>query len=662
MKCTKIVMSALLFSLFTTGCSQQKPTASTTTEPSESTAAATTASTPTPTPAATPVADASSKAEEYVAKMDLKSKVEQLMVPSVRQWNGSDFTEMNDEVSSILSQYHFGGIILFAENMTSDSAQAINLTQSMQISTINGGGTPLFMGTDQECGNVYRLLSGTDMPSSMALAATGDPQNAYDTGNIISTELKALGFNLDYAPDMDVNTNPSNPVIGIRSYSDDGATVGQYAQQFAKGMMSNNIIATGKHFPGHGDTATDSHTGLPQVNKTKAELEDTDLVPFKECIDEGVEMIMSAHIQYPNIETGTYTSIKDGTQVNLPSTLSHVMITDILRNELGFQGVITTDSLQMDAIKDNFSTRDSAKLAINAGVDCLLMPVELTDASVTSQLDSYIQDVMDMVNDGEISMDTLNDAVTRIITLKYKRGIMDASYSDSTTNAFIANAANVVGTAASSAANRTISQKAVTMLQNDNNVIPYTVPENAKIVILSPNGQQANAMGFASVRLTNEGFVPDSASNVVISEEYGRNFRSADNAIAGADLVIVTSIMFDGSNIDFNQSSIIYNMVVLLEHAKSQGIPVVAISTGLPYDTPLLAEADAVLCTYNWIGVPSRDDDWNPTQAYAESLPAAFDVIVGKAKATGKLPVNIYEIANGSFTSNVIWPRGYSLQ
>lgn len=122
MKCTKIVMSALLFSLFTTGCSQQKPTASTTTEPSESTAATTTASTPTPTPAATPVADASSKAEEYVAKMDLKSKVEQLMVPAVRQWNGSDFTEMNDEVSSILSQYHFGGIILFAENMTSDSA------------------------------------------------------------------------------------------------------------------------------------------------------------------------------------------------------------------------------------------------------------------------------------------------------------------------------------------------------------------------------------------------------------------------------------------------------------------------------------------------------------------------------------------------------------
>jgi len=658
MKCTRIIRSALLFSLLTTGCSQQKP-ADATGEPRESAAATTT---PTFSSTTTPVASAANQAEQYVAKMDLKSKVEQLMVPSVRKWNGSDFTVMNDEVSSILSQYHFGGIILFAENMTSDSAQAINLTLSLQSSTIHGGGTPLFIGTDQECGNVYRLLSGTDMPSSMVLAATGDPKNAYNTGVILSNELKALGFNLDYAPDMDVNTNPSNPVIGIRSYSDDGVTVGQYAQQFVKGMMSNNIIATGKHFPGHGDTATDSHTGLPRVDKTKTELENTDLVPFKECIDEGIEMIMSAHIQYPNIETGTYASMKDGAEINLPSTLSHVMITDILRNELGFQGVITTDSLQMDAIKDNFSIRDSARLAINAGVDCLLMPVELTDASVTAQLDSYIQNIMDMVNDGEISINTLNDAVTRIITLKYKRGIMDASYSGSTMNALLANAANAVGTKASSEINRTISEKAVTMLKNDNHLIPYTVPENAKIVILSPNGQQANAMGFASVRLTKEGLIPASASNIVISEEYGYNFCSADNAIAGANLVIVTSIMFNGTDIDFQQSSNIYNMVILLEHAKAQGIPVVAVSTGLPYDTPLLTEADAVLCTYDWIGVPSKDDNWNPTQAYAESLPASLDVIVGKTKATGKLPVNIFEIANGSFTSSVLWPRGYGIQ
>lgn len=655
MKLKKQLTGILALAVLASGCScSNKSVSEATTEP-----------TPESTVSASPTAevdDSAAKAAAYVAKMDLKSKVEQVMLPAIRTWNGSNFTVMNDEVAGILSTYHFGGIILFAENMTSDSAQAINLTQSIQINTINGGGTPLFMGTDQECGNVYRLLSGTDMPSSMALAATGNPNNAYQTGDLVAKELKALGFNLDYAPDMDVNTNPANPVIGIRSYSDDAATVAQYASQFAQGMMTNNIIATGKHFPGHGDTATDSHTGLPQVNKSKEELESTDLVPFKQAVTDGVEMIMSAHIQYPNIETTTYTSIKDGSQVNLPSTLSHVMITDILRNELGFQGVISTDSLQMDAIKDNFSPVDAARLALEAGVDCLLMPVDLSSSASTAQLDSYIQGIMDLVNAGGISEDTLNAAVTRIITLKYKRGIMDAQYTNDNTNTMLTNVGNIVGTAANDALNRTIADQAVTMLQNNNSVIPYKAAENSKIVTITANAQQSNALGYAFNRLTDEGLIPLSSTNYPVSAEYGNNYTAADNMMAGANLVIVTSIMFDGGDINFNQSRTVANMVSLVERAKSRGIPVIAISTGLPYDAPLLTEADAVLCTYNWIGAPTVNAQWVPTQAFAESLPAAFDVIFGKVSATGKLPVNIYGISNGSFTSDVVWQRGYSLQ
>ena len=668
MKISKLLAGALAFSVLTAGCANKSASAtstpsSTSTAASQSTASA--SSSAANTPSASPSAeadDAEAKAKEYLAKMDLTSKIEQMMVPAVKKWNGENFTAMNDEVAAILSNYHFGGIILFAENMTSDSAQAINLTQSMQINTVNGSGAPLFMGTDQECGNVYRLLSGTDMPSSMALTATGDPQNAYDTGTIISKELKALGFNLDYAPDLDVNANPANPVIGIRSYSDDGATVAEYAKQFTQAMMSNNIIATGKHFPGHGDTATDSHTGLPQVNKTKDELESTDLVPFKQAVQDGTEMIMSAHIQYPNIESGTYTSIKDGSQVYLPSTLSHTMITDILRNELGFQGVISTDSLQMDAIKANFSTRDSSRLAINAGIDCLLMPVDIADGSASANLDAYIGDIVDMVNDGEISIDTINDAVTRILTLKYRRGIMDTQYNEGTTNTLLANAAGAVGTADNYAVNRKISDASVTMLQNSNNIIPYTVPEGGRIVMLTPNASQSNAFGYAFNRLTDENVVTANAIGIPISEDYGNRYQTAYNAIAGSDLVIVSSIMFDATNINFYQSGVIYYMVLLIEHAKELGIPVVAVSIGVPYDAPLLTEADAVLCTYNWIGASSVDENWVPTQAYAESLPAAMDVIFGKVKATGKLPVNIYNIDNGSFTSDIVWPRGYSLQ
>ena len=658
MKITKVVVCSMLaVSMLGAGCSSKKEDPTVTTD----TPAKTSASTAEPASTPEPKDEAAEKAKAYLANMDLNTKIEQLMVPAVRKWNGTNFTAMNDEVASILSSYHFGGIILFAENMTSDSAQAIQLTQSMQINTVNGGGAPLFIGTDQECGNVYRLLSGTAMPSSMAIAATGNTDNAAKTGDVIAKELKALGFNLDYAPDLDVNANPANPVIGIRSYSDDAGTVAKYANQEIASMMQNDIIATGKHFPGHGDTATDSHTGLPQVNKTKDELESTDLVPFKQAVSDGIEMIMSAHIQYPNIETETYTSIKDGAEVYLPSTLSHTMITDILRNELGFKGVVTTDSLQMDAIKDNFSPKDTARLALNAGVDCLLMPVELTDASVTSTLDTYIQDIADMVNSGEISIDTINTAVTCILTLKYRRGIMDAQYNDTVTNGLLANASSVVGTAANNALNRTISDQAVTMLQNNNNVIPYTTSGSDRIVILSPNLQQANAMVYGFDRLIDEGSMAD-ANGTIMSEEYGYNYAAAKNAInRGADLVIISTIMFNGNDIDFNQSSVVANMVYLIERAKALGIPVVAVSTGLPYDTPLLTEADAVICTYNWIGEPTVDGNFNPTQAYSESLPAALDVIFGKVKAQGKLPVNIYGISGGSFTSDIVWPRGYQL-
>ncbi len=661
MKQTKAIFGAVIFSLLLSGCGRNPSASSAVPQDTE----AVSSTSPSAVPSASSSAETDTISERVnasLAKMDLHTKIEQMMVPAIRTWNGSNFISMNDETAALLQQYHFGGIILFAENMTSDSSQAIQLTQSLQANAIAGGGLPLFIGTDQESGNVYRLLSGTVMPSSMALAATGDPQNAYKTGQITSKELKALGFNLDYAPDMDVNTNPNNPVIGIRSYSDDSAIVAEYAHQFTMGMKENDIIATGKHFPGHGDTATDSHTGLPQVNKTKAELENTDLIPFKQAVQDGTEMIMSAHIQYPQIETETYTSIKDGREVYLPSTLSHVMITDILRNELGFDGVVTTDSLQMNAIKDNFSTSDAAELAINAGVDCLLMPVDISDASAYAQLDAYIQSIADMVNTGAISIDRINEAVTRILALKYKRGIMDTAYGDAHTASLLNNADALVGTAENYAIDRTISDQAATLLQNDSQIIPFTVPEGAKITVLTPNSQQAGICGYTFNRLTDEGVVTANATGWMISEEYGSNFQAASNAIVGSSLVIVTSLMLNGSDIDFNRSSEVYNMCVLIERAKAQGIPVIAVSTGLPYDAPLLAEADAVLCTYDWIGAPRVDANWVPTQAYSESLAGAMDVIFGKVKASGKLPVNIFSINNGSITSDILWPRGYAVQ
>lgn len=648
---SKHLCAPLAALLVFTGCNANNDSATTST-PDLTTA------TPVSTPTATPEETYAQKAEDYMANMSLEDKIEQILMPDVRVYNDANFTEMNDEVESILEKYHFGGIILFAENMTSDASETVELTQAMQVASVNGGGTPLFIGTDQEGGIVYRLTSGTATTSQMALAATGDENNAKETGEIIGSELKTVGINLDFAPDLDVNSNPANPIIGTRSYSDDPEMVSSFSAAYMDGLQDNNIIATGKHFPGHGDTETDSHTGLPLIDKSREDLENNDLIPFKEAVENGIDMIMSAHIQYPQIETETYTSIKDGSEIYLPSTLSHTMITDILRDELGFMGVVSTDSLQMDAIAENFSTKDSAKLAINAGVDILLMPFEIR-SSDTSAIDSYIQDIVDMVNDGEIEEDTINAAVKRILTLKYKRGIMDETYSDENTETMVESAKNVVGCEEHLKTNREIAEKAVAVLKNDNNVIGQKITSAKHIVVITKNYEQKCAMDYGFFRLQNEGVIDASAEIDVINENYG---NAMDDAIAmienNADLVIVCSMMTSASQIDYSVTDRISNSVKEIETAKNLGVPTIAISTSLPYDTPLLQEADGILCIYNYVGAPNVDSAWNPIGAYSEGLCAAEDVIFGYCGTNGTLPVNVPNISNGQFTSDYLYTRG----
>lgn len=604
------------------------------------------------------VKDPEKKAEEVMAEMDLTSKVEQMILPSIQTWDGVPFTQMNDEVSDMLSRYHFGGIILFADNIV-DHTQVIQLTQGMQKAAINNNGIPMFIGTDQEGGWIVRLADGTTMPGNMALAATGDPKNAEQSSEIMGKELQALGINMDFAPDLDVNSNPANPVIGVRSFSDDPDMVSEFGKAYLQGLKKNNVIGTIKHFPGHGNTDTDSHTGLPLVNSTKEELENLDLKPFKKLISENsVDVVMSAHIQYPQIETGTYTSIADGSQIYLPATLSHTMITDILRNEIGFQGVVITDSLLMDAIAENFSRRDAAKLAINAGVNMLLMPVDLNGQDAVSQMDAYINDIVDMVNDGEISEDSINDSVEKILTLKAKKGILDQIYDDANTKSMIVNASKLVGTEKNHQIERNIGDKGVTVLKNENGLLPYKVKENGNIVMISVSSDQKNVLEYGFSKLQKEGIILSDAHATVTSEEWGDQYQEAQDSIHDADLLVITSAMMSGNQIDFSQSPRIANIVNLIAYAKKQGIPVVAVSTGVPYDVPLLQQADAILCVYNSNGAERVDDDSVPRGTYSVNLLCGEDIIFGKASPAGKLPVNIPDVTNGSFTSNIMYERG----
>lgn len=599
----------------------------------------------------------SEKVEAYLESMSLEEKIEQMLVPSLNDWYTGAVTTMNDELSSVLNEYHFGGLILFANNFTEDASQTIQLTQALQESTINGGGAPLFIGVDQEGGIVNRVTAGILMTSSMALAATGDPANAKQAAEMIAAELYDLGINADFAPDLDVNSNPANPVIGTRAYSDDANTVATYSSAFLEGMEEKQIIAAGKHFPGHGDTDTDSHTGLPLVDKTKEQLENEDLVPFQQAVANGIPMIMSAHIQYPQIETETYTSLLDGSEIYLPSTLSHTMITDILRNELGFEGVVITDSLQMSAIADHFTTQDTARLAINAGVDMLLMPFSITSGD-TSFIDAYIQDIVDMVNAGEIQEETINEAVKRILTLKYEYGIMDTTYGEDHTNALLASAANEVGCAEFQLANRDIADHAVTVLKKDLDVVANPLSVGEKVVCIGEDTDQQAALTFGMNRLIQEGYVDQDVVLEYESLDYGDRLDACLNRINGASMVIVCSLMTSALQIDFSQSTILSAATSLIAQAKSQGIPVIAVSTNLPYDVPLLQEADTILCVYNYVGLPDYDDMSNPIGAYSESIPAALDIVFGKSQASGTVPVNIPDIDSGTFSDAILYPRG----
>ncbi len=325
----------------------------------------------------TPAADAP---ERILSAMTLRDKAAQMMIASFRVWQEApkegeekppkvSITELNDPIREMVGRDHFGGILLFGENFA-DAEQTLRLVSDYQTANQNGGGVPLLMFVDQEGGSVNRVSYGTLGVGNMALGATGDPENARAMAAVHGEELRLLDIRADFAPVMDVNNNPANPVIGVRSYSDDPATVAAFGSAFVEGLHGQGVMAALKHFPGHGNTATDSHTGFPLINSTYEELQACELIPFQAAVDAGADMVMTAHIQYPQIEKETYPSVSTGEQVYLPATMSRTILTDILRGDMGFEGVVVSDALEMAAISQNFSLEDTVRLTINAGVDC----------------------------------------------------------------------------------------------------------------------------------------------------------------------------------------------------------------------------------------------------------------------------------------------------
>ena len=301
--------------------------------------------------------------DQLMADMTLREKVGQMIHVSFRGWRDdpsgqiTSFEEMNDEVRDFLSERRLGGVLLYGENC-GESRKTLTLVNDMQkanAETDSKVKIPLLVSADEEGGIVSRLGQGVGWPGNMAVAATGDPEYARQEGLEIGKQLAAVSINTAFGPVMDVNDNPENPVIGVRAFSDDLLTVASCGTAFMQGMSQSGTIPVLKHFPGHGNTDSDSHTGLPRVEKTLDQLNEKELVPFRLGIEAGAEMIMTAHIEYPGLDQETYRSKATGEEVYLPATMSHTILTDILRNKMGCEGVVITDALEMASLTEHFA-------------------------------------------------------------------------------------------------------------------------------------------------------------------------------------------------------------------------------------------------------------------------------------------------------------------
>ena len=409
-------------------------------------------------------------------------------------------------MSEIINKNHLGGVILFANNVK-DTEQTTKLTYDLQKAAMDGPNKnlPLLLSIDQEGGIVTRLLKGTCLPGNMAIGATRSEKDSYSCGDIIGKELSALGVNVNLAPCLDINNNPNNPVIGLRSFSSKSDLTSKLGLKYIEGHQCDNVASAAKHFPGHGDTETDSHVGLPLVNKSLDELRALELIPFKAAADAKVDMLMTAHIQYPQIETGKFISKKDGKEINIPATLSQTIIDGIARKELGYNGVIITDALNMAAISENFGEVEAVKMAINAGVDIALMPTTLRSEADIYKLEAIIDGLKKAVKCKEISIDRINEAATRVVKLKIDRGIINYSQDKRTLEERIINAKAVVGSIENRDKEREIAANSITVLNNYNNALPLIPKENSTILVITPYENHITSLKYGINRLITEG-------------------------------------------------------------------------------------------------------------------------------------------------------------
>lgn len=546
--------------------------------------------------------DGSSWAETALAQMGVREKAAQLMMPWILGDFAPDGSAGAERVRRMIQEHRIGGVIVSAGSPTE---VAVKLNGLQELSEL-----PLLVGADLETGAGFRFRSpvtlpglielggATDFPPLMAVGATGDPRLAYDMGKVTAVEARAVGVHLPFAPVLDVNNNPDNPVINVRSFGQDPARVGELGAAFVRGIQEWGGMATGKHFPGHGDTDVDSHVDLPVVRVDRARLDSLELVPFRAAIGAGMGGIMTAHLAVPGVTGGA----------GVPATLSANVLTSLLRDSLGFGGIVVTDALDMAAIDRRFPRGEAAVRALEAGADLLLMPPDVGAA---------VQAVAAAVQSGRISMARLDSSVLRILRLKEELGL------HVTPKVPVEGVAARVGIPEHRDLAREIAERSMTVLRNERGLLPLRGTRTANVSVLTVRrvndllaGRSFNARLRQTYPRLRDEVVDRGAPRAAWDDAFGRARRS--------DLVVVSVHLPAGVEPPEELS----RFVRRLEDAR---VPHVVVSFGNPY---LVRE---------FPGVQGYLLAWGSAEA---SQVAAARALLGEIPVQGRTPIAIPPVAH----------------
>ena len=538
-------------------------------------------------------------ADELLRDMTLEEKVGQLFVTYAYGRTADTPDPVNQEEfgvdtpAQVVQKYHLGGIIHFTwSNSLYEPKQIAELSNGLQTAaTGSGAQVPLLISTDQEQGQVTRITEPlTQLPGSMALGAGRTPQDAERAAAITGQELRAIGLNMNFAPSGDVNVNPVNPVIGVRSFSSDPALAAQFTAAQVRGYedaqaAGEGVSASVKHFPGHGDTNTDSHTALPVIEHDRQQWEQLDAPPFKEAIAAGTDSVMSGHIVVPKLD--------DSGQ---PATLAPNVLTGMLRQELGYQGVVFTDSLQMEGVRQQHPDSEIPVLALQAGADVMLMPQNLQAA---------IDGVLAAVRDGRLTEQRIDESVSRVLKLKENRGVLANPFVD------VSKVDSTVGSPEHLADAQRITDRTTTLLRNDA-ALPLKAPGKVFVTGASEDGTEALS---GSIRARGPQSSALATGTKPTPEQIGQAVeRAKTNDVA----VVLTSAAWNPDNA---------GQLDLVRALQQTGKPVVAVAVRDPYDA---AHVD----------VPAWIASYSDKPVAMESV---AKVLFGEIAPAGKLPVPVPE-------------------